>query len=151
METNSKIFKANDGANAAVISNFLPPAGSTPPPVTVSSVASRPCLDPHSLSHRQLPKAVRAVLAAEVLDGRIRLLNPTLPMVADAAGVSSSYVAAARRLSPEQRQAVVRGTRPLVVRGVATPVQSVEQRLVAIVAELGGIPGLVVALSRLSR
>jgi hypothetical protein len=95
METRSNIVKSNGGADASVI-------GSSPPVTTPPVATPRPSVDPHSLAHKQLSKATRAVLGAEILDGRIRLLNPTLPMIAQAAGVSASYVAAARRLSPEQ-------------------------------------------------
>jgi hypothetical protein len=76
----------------------------------------RPHVDPHALPQRKLSKAARAVLGAEILDGNIALLNPTRTMVATAVGVSTTYVDAARRLSPEARQEVVRGMRSLARR-----------------------------------
>ena len=143
METHSTIVKPNGGADTSVIGSF-PPV--TTPPVT----APRPSVDPHSLAHKAMSKAVRAVLGAEILDGRIPLMNPTIGMVAQAAGVSASYVAAARRLSPDQRQAVARGLRPLVARRAATSALSVEQRLRMIVSELG-IGGTLEALAALEK
>jgi hypothetical protein len=94
---------------------------------------------------------VRAVLGAEILDGHIPLMNLTTGMVVQATGVSSSSIAAARRLSPEQRQDVVRGMRPLIVRKAAPPALSAEQRLRAIVDEFGGIDGARVALNKLNK
>jgi hypothetical protein len=80
------------------------------------------------------------------------LLNPTREIVATAVGVSSGYVDAARRLTPEQRREVARGKRSLVERkALSVPAPSVEQRLETIVAELGGIGGVIVALNRLNK
>src|SRR5215472_8492734 len=145
MEVDSAFVKPNGGFDASMIG--LPPI--TTPPTPSLATVPRPSVDPHSLTHRRLPKQVRAVLAAEILDGHIPLMNPTAGMVAQATGVSSSYINAARRLSPEQRQAVVHGMRPLVMRGKG-PALSVEQRLGAIVAELGGVSNVVGVLNRLN-
>src|SRR5215831_9861756 len=146
MEVDSAFVKPNGGFDASMIG--LPPI--TTPPTPSLATVPRPSVDPHSLSHRRLPKQVRAVLGAEILDGHIPLMNPTTGIVVQATGVSSSYIAAARRLSPEQRQDVVRGMRPLVMRKAVPPALSVEQRLGAIVAELGGITGVMIALNKLN-
>jgi len=149
METYSTTVKAN-GLDAPATDSLLSPPVTAPsvtmPPVTTS----RPSVDPHSLTHKQLPKPMRAVLGAEILDGRIPLMNPTVSIVAQAMGVSASYITAARRLSPKQRQDAARGLRPLVEHRAAPALApSVEQRLSEIVAELGGVPRLVAAISRL--
>jgi len=155
METNSTTVKAN-GLGAPAIDSLLSPPVTAPsvtaPSVTMPPVTtSRPSVDPHSLAHKQLSKVMRAILGAEILDGRVLLMNPTVTMVVQATGVSASLINAARRLSPKQRQDAARGLRPLVEhRAAPTPVQrSVEQRLSAIIAELGGVPGLVTAINQL--
>src|SRR5262249_33480662 len=128
METNYTIVKpANGGFDASMIGSTLPPV--TTPPTPSLATTPHPSVDPHSLPHKQLPKAVRAVLGAEILDGRIPLMNPTVGMVAQATGVSASYIAAARQLSPEARREVARGMRPLVVRKAAPSALSAEQQL----------------------
>jgi hypothetical protein len=129
METHSTIVKpTNGGSNAPAIGNSLPP-------VTMP----RPSVDPHSLAHKRLSKAVRAVLGAEILDGRVPLMNPTIGMVAQATGVSASYISAARQLSPAQRQDVARGKRSLVQHSKAPPTVNaeLEWHLSLIVAEHG--------------
>jgi hypothetical protein len=149
MEVAKSFVKSTNGSfDASMIGSSLPPVIT---PLTPSlATTPRPSVDPHSLAHRRLPKQVRAVLGAEILDGHIPLMNPTTGMVVQATGVSSSYIAAARRLSPEQRQDVVRGMRPLIVRKAAPPALSAEQRLRAIVAELGGVSNVVGALNKLN-
>jgi hypothetical protein len=56
----------------------------------------------------------RAILAAEIIDGRIVLVGLTTKSIAAIAGVSQPYVNAALRTTPEQRAAIARGDRPLV-------------------------------------
>jgi hypothetical protein len=84
------------------------------------------------------------------------LHNPTIKLSAIAYGISTSYVVHALRLTPEQRQAVRREERPLILPRapslppappippiapvtppVATTVASVEERLHQIVTEIG--------------
>jgi hypothetical protein len=55
----------------------------------------------------------RAILAAEILDGRIVLTELTAKSVAALTGTSLSSVYAALRCSDEQRAAVFAGDRPL--------------------------------------
>jgi hypothetical protein len=124
--------KAGNGFGFS-LGTFVPPASSP----SRSTVLPRRSIDPHSIVHKKLSKAVRAVLAAEILDGNIALLNPTRSMVVSGLGVSSSYVGAASRLTPEQRQEVVCGVRPLVRRKASSVPVNVGQRLAAIVAEVG--------------
>jgi len=113
-------------------------------------------VDAHSLLHMRASKATKAVDAADVLDGLVVVQNPTLRLTAAAYGVSIGSVARARRLTPEQRQAVRRGERPLILprapsappalpvppTAPATPpvspvVMGARERLDAIVAEIG--------------
>jgi hypothetical protein len=89
----------------------------------------------------QGPKFLRACFAADVLDGKFAL-SPTLDLVAAVFKVSSSSVSRARRLNPEQRAAVRRGDRPLVIPHTApapvpVPSGSPQQWLDRIVAEIG--------------
>jgi hypothetical protein len=91
-----------------------------------------------------------------VVDGLVRLQNHTLKLAAAAYGVSIGSVARARRLTPEQRQAVRQGRRPLILPRVpsappvlpapATPpvpvvitpvIMGARERLDEIVAEIG--------------
>src|SRR5262249_6819314 len=82
--------------------------------VAVSAAPVR-VFDAHSVVHMKASKAVRAVIGADILDGFARLENLTLRLVAVGMGVSVGYLVAAHRLTPEQRQAVRRGKRPLVL------------------------------------
>jgi hypothetical protein len=61
-----------------------------------------------SLVHRQLSKAQRAILAADVIDGLARYV-PTNQQVAAAFSVSQPYIDVARRLTPGRREAILRG------------------------------------------
>jgi len=112
----------------------IPPAGSTPP-----SVAVRHTVDAHSLPHKKLTKTQRALLGAAILDGEVALINHTREVVAKAVNASASYIDAARRLSPEQRREVARGSRSLARRKAPTPVLTAAQRFEAVVAEVGGL------------
>jgi hypothetical protein len=98
---------------------FGPSTGTPMPPASSPSmpVLPRRGIDPHSIvQKKKLSKAARAVLGAEILDGNVALLNPTRDMVSKAVGVSTAYIDAARRLSPQARQEVVRGYRSLAQR-----------------------------------
>jgi hypothetical protein len=72
-------------------------------------------IDAHSVPHLKTSKAVRAVDGADILDGLAKLENLTLRLVAAGMGVSVGYLVQARRLTPEQRQAVRDGRRPLIL------------------------------------
>jgi hypothetical protein len=105
----------------------------------LTPVGPRRYLDPHSIRHAKLPKTALAIAGAEVLDGHLQLLNPTIEIVAKAVGVSSSYITAARKLTPEQRREVLAGKRPLGLLKPPAPAVNVGERFAAIVAELGGV------------
>jgi hypothetical protein len=102
------------------------------PDVNPANLPAVRVVDAHSLAHRKAPKAVAACDAADLVDALTRLQNPTIRVAAVACDVSQSYVVAALRLSPAQRDAVRRGERPLV----PAPV-SAEERIAKVVAEFG--------------
>jgi hypothetical protein len=120
---------------------------------TTSATAAAPrVVDAHGLPHLRASKAARACLAADIVDGLAVLQNPTWRLAAAACGVSIASVAHALRLGPEQRQAVRKGQRPLVlprkpsaspaITSVSTPVitpvtMGARERLDQIVAEIG--------------
>ncbi len=66
-----------------------------------------------SLSCARLSKAERAIIGADVIDGRA-FLHLTVKLVAMTVGCSAGSVFRALQLSPEQREEVRRGRRPLV-------------------------------------
>jgi hypothetical protein len=79
-------------------------------------------VDAHSLLHTRAKKSAKACDAADLVDGLAVLQNYTLRLAAVAHDVSMGSVSRARRLTPEQRQAVRQGRRPLVLpRTPATP------------------------------
>jgi len=105
-------------------------------------------VDAHSLPNRKASKAVRACDGADILDGLASLQNFTAKLVAMAEGVSVSSLAAARRLTPEQRDEVRGGKRPLVLPAKLVPLplppptvagseQGAEQRLKDAANEMG--------------
>jgi hypothetical protein len=61
-----------------------------------------------SLVHRKLSKTQLAVLAANVTDGLARYV-PTNQQIAADFGVSVTYIDIARRLTPEKREAILKG------------------------------------------
>jgi len=84
----------------------------------VNATVNAPSLrtvDAHSVPHRKSSKAARAVDAADLVDGYAVLQNPTIRLAAATYGVSVGSVTRARRLTPEQRQEVRRGWRPLII------------------------------------
>jgi hypothetical protein len=148
MEIPTNVVKPANGGfdtssnNAFVLLTSSPAAPARP----------RPYVDPHSLVHsKTLSKSARAVLGAEILDGRLSLLNPTVAMVAQAVGVNADYIAKARRLSPEQRREVARGRRSLVAHKAAPMLPTPRQRFAGIVSELGGIASARVELATIER
>jgi hypothetical protein len=68
-----------------------------------------------SLVHRRLSKAERAVVGAAILEGGVQLQDLPLRIVSQVVGCSVAYLTAAQRLAPAQREAVVRGHRPLIL------------------------------------
>jgi hypothetical protein len=89
-------------------------------------------VDVRSLLNKKLPKAARACDAADLLDGFAILLT-TSRLVATVSGISTSSVTRARRLTPEQRDAVRRGERPLSLPRRVNPQELLSQ----IVDEIG--------------
>jgi protein-disulfide isomerase-like protein with CxxC motif len=98
-----------------------------PEAVNVAASTTTPLrvVDAHSLLHLRASQAAKAVDAADLVDGRAVLQNLTLRMAATAYGVSMGSVARARRLSPDQRQDVRAGRRPLVLPSPAAPVPTI--------------------------
>jgi len=74
------------------------------------------CLSGASISQlvRRMSPVERAILGAELVEGRVVLEPPTAKTVAGLVGINQGYVFAALRLSPEQRGAVLAGERPLM-------------------------------------
>lgn len=85
----------------------------------------------------------RAVLAAEIIDGRIVLQGLTAKSIAAIVGANSSYVYHPLRATPEQREQVRRGERPLILRALPRPKAidwgSVDDAALADVARAVGI------------
>jgi hypothetical protein len=89
---------------------------------TETTTAPPRVVDAHGLLHKRATKAAKACDAADLVDGLTGLQNYTLRLAAFANDVSVGSVSRARRLSPEQRQAVRKGRRPLVLpRAPAAP------------------------------
>ena len=93
---------------------------------TTEATAAVPrVVDAHSLRHLRASQAAKAIDAADLVDGLAVLQNLTLQMAATAYGVSMGSVTRALRLSPDQRQAVRAGQRPLVLPSPAAPVPTI--------------------------
>jgi len=63
---------------------------------------------------RRMSAAERAVLAADIVNGRVVLQGLAVKAIAALVGVNVGYVDRALRLTPAQRQEVYNGDRPLV-------------------------------------
>jgi hypothetical protein len=86
------------------------------------------------LPARRLSKVQLAVLAAETKEGAAILNDWSNGQLSAVFGVSVTYIAAALKASPVQREAVRRGLRPLIEpHAPASP----QERLGKIVAEIG--------------
>ena len=85
--------------------NGGPKAATLLPPIPTQTIVGA------GLANRHLDKRQRAVLAADVLDGTVRL-NPSQKQLADIFGVSVVYIAIAQKLSPGKRAAILRGWDP---------------------------------------
>jgi hypothetical protein len=70
----------------------------------------------HSLAQRlrRMSAPERAVLAADIIDGRVLLQGLTAKSIATIVGVNQNYLFAALRATPEQRTAIKNGMRPLI-------------------------------------
>ena len=99
------------------------------------------------MSHIHLSTPGRAILAAFIKDGSVALL-PSGKLLACACGVSAGSVSRAVQLPAQERWAVLRGARPLVVqpRLFKFSVMPVEQQFDSTVNELG----FEIALDRLA-
>jgi hypothetical protein len=80
-----------------------------------------PAISAKGLGNRRLNKARRALLAADVISGRVSLEKLTLRSAATAFGYSVAYVAAALKITPAERVAIERGQRPLIKPTAAEP------------------------------
>jgi hypothetical protein len=74
------------------------------------------CISGASLARclRHMTPAQRAVLAAEIIEGKVVLQGLTAKAVAALTGSSQPYVNIALRLTPEERVEVAAGNRPMV-------------------------------------
>jgi hypothetical protein len=122
------------------MSQYMATPGSGVKPTT--TLPALRVVDAHSLPNRKASKAVKACDGADVLDGLTTLQNLTAKLVAAALGISLSSLAAARRLTPAQRNEVRRGHRPLVLPPKPVPLPlpppvSAEERVAEVVAEFG--------------
>jgi hypothetical protein len=81
------------------------------------------CLSGASISQlvRHMTPVARAILGAELVEGRAVLEPPTAKTAAALCQVNLTYVGAALRLSPEARAAVLAGERPLLQPRRCTP------------------------------
>jgi hypothetical protein len=104
---------------------------------SLKATAATPRVDCHSLPHLKDSKAARACNAADCSDGRVLLVNPTLKVLVTAYNVSVAYITAAKRLSADERDAVRRGERPLVIPRLAPQTASPTELVGALVDEFG--------------
>jgi hypothetical protein len=94
------------------------------PPITTRVITGR------SLVHRQLDARQKACLAADVLDG-MATFSPSQTQLADLLGVSTSYIVAARRLSPGKRVAILKGWDPTSFADLVRPQHQPRLKLLA--------------------
>jgi hypothetical protein len=73
-----------------------------------SATAAPRVLDGRGIANRHPDKRRRAVLAAELADGRA-IIQLSLVQLTELLGVSRDYIRAARRLTPEKRRAILSG------------------------------------------
>jgi hypothetical protein len=92
-----------------------------------------------NIAHGKRSPVERAILAADVIAGRVVITDLTQQQVMSLLRASKPYVAAARRLSRTERQAVFAGWRPLVVKPTkrSAPTPSDAETLANIVARHG--------------
>jgi hypothetical protein len=85
---------------------FNTPNASSPRSITGASLAQ---------VLRHLPPPARGCWGADIVDGITIVTAPTAKSVAQTVGVNATYLFAALRLAPEQRNEVKRGLRPLTL------------------------------------
>ena len=73
-----------------------------------SATAAPRVLNGRGISHRHPDKRRRAVLAAELADGRA-IVQLSIVQLAELLGVSRTYIDTARRLTPGKRRAILSG------------------------------------------
>jgi hypothetical protein len=73
-----------------------------------SATAAPRVLNGRGISHRHPDKRRRAVLAAELADGRA-VVQLSIAQLVELLGVSRTYIEVARRLTPEKRRAILSG------------------------------------------
>jgi hypothetical protein len=73
-----------------------------------SANAAPPVLNGRGIAHRHPDKRRRAVLAAELADGRA-IVQLSIAQLVELLGVSRTYIDAARKLTPEKRRAILSG------------------------------------------
>jgi hypothetical protein len=88
------------------------------------------------LACRKLSKPARALLGVDIIEGTTAITDLSHKQIAATVGVSVSYLNAAQRLTPAEREAVRRGLRPLVEPRVSAAQLSAHERLAAIVDEI---------------
>jgi hypothetical protein len=85
-----------------------------------------------------LTKAQRALIGAAILEGAIRLQDLPRRIVAQLVDCSVSYLAAAQRLAPQQREAVNHGHRPLISPPLPKPrIPPTDEQLVQLARAVG--------------
>jgi hypothetical protein len=82
--------------------NGGPLAATLLPPIPTRTIVGA------GLANRHLDKRQRACLAADVIDGVVKL-NPSMKQLADIFGVSTTYIELARKLPIGKRAAILRG------------------------------------------
>jgi hypothetical protein len=82
-----------------------------------NGASRRRCLSGASLAQlvRNMSPSDRAILAADILDGNVVIMGLTRRTVTAMCGATSAYVDAALRCTPEQRAAIARGERRLIL------------------------------------
>jgi hypothetical protein len=80
--------------------------------VTAQAIPAVSVARPRALRH--MTPAQRAVLAAEIIEGRVILQGLTAKAVVALTGANQPYVSIALRLNHEERVAVASGNRPMV-------------------------------------
>jgi hypothetical protein len=95
--------------------------------VNGNGASSKPrCLSGASLAQlvRHMTPSERAILGAELVEGRAVLEPPTAKTVSALCQVNMTYVGAALRLTPAQRGEVLAGERPLIEPRRCAPVRT---------------------------
>jgi hypothetical protein len=78
---------------------------------TLSIPTTSPTITGRNLAHGKHTKTARALMAADLVAGRVKLIRPTVKQAAALARVSAPYVYAAAKPDPAQRRKLERGVR----------------------------------------